>query len=165
MLPEARGEVTIGAQRDLPELDGRLRSRSSSFVGGHHGYGIGIRLQVVRDAVQRTGWWRVLFDLLHCARCGKAASVGHQELGDIHLRFVKGLKTPYALARAQMDRRIQREYPGEPLSRDGYHAAAEATLDPCPCGGRFSYAAPSRCPTCASTSEMWDETGPTMFYD
>jgi hypothetical protein len=105
------------------------------------------------------------FDLLHCDRCGKAASVGHQELGDIHLRFVKGLKVPYALARAAMDRRIQQEYPGEPLSRDGYHAASEATLDPCPCGGRFSYGAPPRCPTCASTSEMWDETGPTMFYD
>ena len=81
------------------------------------------------------------FDLLHCDRCGKAANVGHQELGDIHLRFVKGLKVPYTLARAQMD------------------------LDPCPCGGRFSYEAPPRCPTCASTSEMWDETGPRMFYD
>jgi hypothetical protein len=74
------------------------------------------------------------FDLLHCDACGKAANVGHQELGDIHLRFVKGLGHPYAVARAAMDRRIQREYPGEPLSRAEYHAAAEATLDPCPCG-------------------------------
>ena len=95
------------------------------------------------------------FDLLHCDRCGKAASVGHEELGDIHLRFVKGLKVPYAVCRAAMDRRIQQEYPGEPLSRDDYHAAAEGTLDPCPCGGRFLYDAPPRCPTCASTSEMW----------
>jgi len=105
------------------------------------------------------------FDLLHCDRCGKAASVGHEELGDIHLRFVKGLRVPYALARAAMDRRIQQEYPGEPLSRDGYHAASEATLDPCPCGGRFSYDAPPRCPTCASTRETWDPTGSTMHYD
>ena len=29
------------------------------------------------------------FDLLHCDTCGEAKSVGHQELGDIHLRFVK----------------------------------------------------------------------------
>ena len=134
-------------------------------MGGDRGYVIGIHLQVVRDAVQRTGWWRVLLRPLHCDRCGKAASVGHQELGDIHLRFVKGLKVPYALARAAMDRRIQQEYPGEPLSRDGYHAASEATLDPCPCGGRFSYDAPPRCPTCASTSETWDPTGATMHYD
>ena len=96
------------------------------------------------------------FDLLHCDRCGREQSVGHEELGDIHLRFVKGLKTPYALARAQMDRRIQREYPGKPLNRDEYHGAAEATLGPCPCGGSFRYGAPPRCPTCGSTSELWD---------
>jgi hypothetical protein len=107
------------------------------------------------------------FDLLHCGSCGKTQSVGHEELGDIHLRFVKGLKVPYAVSRAAMDRRIQREYPGKPLSRDEYHAAAEDTLDPCPCGGRFRYSAPSRCPTCASTSEMWDAdpTASLMHYD
>jgi hypothetical protein len=107
------------------------------------------------------------FDLLHCDSCGKTQSVGHEELGDIHLRFVKGLKVPYAVSRAAMDRRIQREYPGKPLSRDEYHAAAEATLDPCPCGGRFRYSAPPRCPTCASTSEVWDAdpTASLMHYD
>lgn len=107
------------------------------------------------------------FDRLHCDRCGTTVDVGHEDLGDIHLRFVKGLTVPYALARAQMDRRIQQEYPGEPLSRDGYHAAAEATLDPCACGGRFRYDAQARCPTCASTSEMWDpnRTRPTVHYD
>lgn len=35
------------------------------------------------------------FDLLHCEACGEAKSVGHQELGDIHLGFVKGLPGPY----------------------------------------------------------------------
>ena len=107
------------------------------------------------------------FDLLHCDRCGRAQSVGHEELGDIHLRFVKGLGRPYTVGRTAMDRRIQREYPGKPLSRDEYHAAAEATFDPCACGGRFLYGAPPRCPTCGSTSETW-ETDPAasmMFYD
>jgi hypothetical protein len=107
------------------------------------------------------------FDLLHCDRCGRTATVGHQELGDIHLRFVKGLPGPYAVSRAKMDGRIQREYPGEPLSHDEYHAAAEATLDPCPCGGRFRYDAPPRCPTCGSTSEAWDadRTASRVHYD
>ena len=107
------------------------------------------------------------FDLLHCDRCGRAQSVGHEELGDIHLRFVKGLPRPYTVGRTAMDRRIQREYPGEPLSRDEYHAAAEATFDPCLCGGSFRYGAPPRCPKCGSTSEAW-ETDPAasmMFYD
>jgi hypothetical protein len=107
------------------------------------------------------------FDLLHCDRCGRTQSVGHEELGDIHLRFVKGLPGPYTVGRTAMDRRIQREYPGEPLSRDEYHAAAEATFDPCPCGGRFRYGAPPRCPTCRSTSVMWerDPGASLVHYD
>ena len=52
------------------------------------------------------------FDLLHCDRCGRAQSVGHEELGDIHLRFVKCLPGPYTVGRTAMDRRIQREHPG-----------------------------------------------------
>ncbi len=107
------------------------------------------------------------FDLLHCRICGAAKSVAHSDLGDIHLRFVKGLGRPYAVAREEMDRRIQAEYPGEPLSRRGYRAAAEATLAACPCGGRFSYHAPARCPGCRSTNEMWatDRNASTLHYD
>jgi hypothetical protein len=107
------------------------------------------------------------FDLLHCDRCGRTQSVGHEELGDIHLRFVKGLPGPYTVGRTAMDRRIQREYPGEPLSRVEYHAAAEATFDPCPCGGHFRYGAPPRCPKCGSTSEMWgrDPAASLVHYD
>ncbi len=107
------------------------------------------------------------FDLLHCDTCGTARSVGHQELGDIHLGFVKGLPGPYAVSRAAMDEQIKAEYPGEPLSRHQYHAAAEATLEPCDCGGRFRYDAPARCPKCRSTSEMWDRDARagTMHYD
>lgn len=96
------------------------------------------------------------FDLLHCEACGRSRSLRHQELGDIHLGFVKGLPGPYAVARAEMDRRIREEYPGEALTRDEYHAAAEATLDPCPCGGTFRYDAPPRCPSCRSSGEAWD---------
>ena len=44
-----------------------------------------------------------------------ARSVSHQDLGDIHLRFVKGLKTPYTIARWRLDRDIQASYPGKPL--------------------------------------------------
>jgi len=107
------------------------------------------------------------FDMLHCDTCGKAQGVRHRDLGDIHLRFVKGLDHPYAVARMEMDRRIQEEYPGEPLSRRDYRAAAEATLDSCPCGGRFSYDAPARCPNCRSTSEMWrlNPKASIAFYD
>lgn len=108
-----------------------------------------------------------VFDLLHCDTCGRTQSIGHQELGDIHLRFVKGLPGPYAVSRTEMDRRIQREYAGTPLTPDQYHAAAEGTLDPCSCGGRFRYEAPARCPGCRSTSEQWDPDprASRVFYD
>jgi hypothetical protein len=107
------------------------------------------------------------FDLLHCDTCGAVRTVRHRDLGDIHLRFVKGLPSPYAVVRLEMDRRIQREYPGEPLNTAEYHAAAEATLDPCSCGGRFRYDSPARCPQCRSMSEQWDTNpdAPGMSYD
>jgi len=108
-----------------------------------------------------------MFDLLHCDTCGATRSVSHQDLGDIHLGFVKGLPGPYAVARAAMDRRIQAEYPGRALTRHEYHAAAEATLGACACGGTFSYDAPARCPGCRSTQDQWDEdpTGVSMCID
>ena len=107
------------------------------------------------------------FDMLHCDACGEARSVSHQELGDVHLRYVKGLGMPYAVARAEMDRAIQRDYPGEPLSREEYRAAVEVAQAPCRCGGRFAYDAPPRCPTSRSTREQWDpdETVGQMLYD
>ena len=100
-----------------------------------------------------------MFDLLHCDTCGATTSVSHEELGEVHLGFVKGLPGPYAVARAALDRRIQAEYPGRTLTRDEYHAAAETTVNRCACGGAFSYDAPARCPGCRSTHEAW-ETDP-----
>ena len=107
------------------------------------------------------------FDLLHCDTCGGTCSVGHQELGDIHLRYVKGLPGPYAVARSKMDRQIQQEYGGKPLTRAEYHAAAEATLEPCTCGGSYRYDARPRCPGCRSTQEHWDvdPDGVMVMYD
>jgi hypothetical protein len=107
------------------------------------------------------------FDLLRCDTCGNVRNTSHEELGDVHLGFVKGLPGPYAVTRSAMDRRIQAEFPGEPLTRDEYHAAAEATLEACACGGRFTYDAPARCPECRSTEDQWDEDpdGVHIFYD
>lgn len=97
-----------------------------------------------------------MFDLLHCDTCGATKSVSHQELGDIHLGFVKSLPGPYAVARPSMDRLIQQEHPGRALTGDESHAAAEATLDRRACGGTFRYDAPARCPGCRSTDDQWD---------
>ena len=109
-----------------------------------------------------------IFDLLHCDACGAAKSVSHKDLGDIHLRFVKGLAPrPYALVRSAMDWRIQAEYQGEPIGRVEYRMLAEGSLGACTCGGRFRYDAPARCPSCRSTSEQWKRNPKAawMFYD
>jgi hypothetical protein len=107
------------------------------------------------------------FDLLHWDRCGRARSVRHEELGDIHLAFVKGLPGPYAIARRRIDDEIKATYEGPALSREEYHAAVEETFEPCECGGRFAYAAVPRCPSCRSLPDRWvvDPNAPHTFVD
>jgi rubrerythrin len=105
------------------------------------------------------------FDLLHCDGCGRADSVAHSEMGDVHLAYVKGLKTPYAIARAEMDREIQQTHQGQPIDEAAYHAAVERQVPVCACGGTFTYAARPRCPRCGSTEEQWAPTGEHVFYD
>ncbi len=91
--------------------------------------------------------------------------MAHRDICDVHLAFVKGLKAPYAVARAEMDAEIQRTYPRPPLTEAAYYEAVQAQLQPCPCGGSFTYAAPPRCPHCGSTEERWTPTGAELFYD
>ena len=105
------------------------------------------------------------FDQLHCDQCGRVWSIGHADLGDLHLGFVKGLGRPYAIARAENDARIQREFPGPVVSGEAYVAGVEALAPACECGGSFKYDAPPRCPTCRSTSEDWTPTGYMIFVD
>jgi hypothetical protein len=135
--------------------------------GTTRGRSIGIICRVCGTRFQVRSGGGFFFDLLHCDACGRHRNVAHEDIGDIHLGFVKGLPGPYAVARSAMDRRIKLEYPGEPLTRDEYHAAVEATLEPCGCGGRFRYDAPARCPECRSTSEQWDRdpTVSSVLYD
>ena len=121
----------------------------------HHGKCNELHLQGLRNALRGRIGGGFFFDLLHCDTCGKAQSVSHEELGEIHLGFVKGLPGPYAVARAAMDRRSG-GLPGQGAHQDAYHAAAEATST-CDCDGRFTYDAPARCPGCRSTEEAWDE--------
>ena len=64
-----------------------------------------------------------------------------------------------------MDGKIQRTYPGPPLTEAAYYAAVEHQLPPCACGWSFTYAAPSRCPRCGSTEELWTPTGTQLYYD
>jgi hypothetical protein len=103
------------------------------------------------------------FHLLHCDVCGKSKNVSFEEIGEPHIRYVKGLKTPYAMATAENDRQIQEEYPGKPLSEKSYHIAVEKMAGKCRCGGAFKFNAKPRCPKCRSIKLIQGEI--TLFYD
>ena len=105
------------------------------------------------------------FHLLHCDQCGKEKSISFDELGDIHLRYVKGLSVPYCMVSAEKDKRIQEEYPGTPLSEDEYHAEVERMAGQCHCGGEFKFDASPRCPKCKSAAFSEDPDGEYVMYD
>ena len=103
------------------------------------------------------------FHLLRCDKCGKAKSIGFDKLGDLHVRYVKGLPGPYCIASAQHDRAIQKNASVKPISEKEYHKGAEVKAGKCRCGGRYRFDAPPRCPKCRSTK--LEEGEDTIFFD
>ncbi len=102
------------------------------------------------------------FHQLRCVLCGSAKSIGFDELGDLHLRYLKGSATPYTVASANEHRYVREHLDIEPISADEYYASVEAAAT-CDCGGALSFDAPPRCPRCGS---LRIEIGPeTLCYD
>lgn len=91
------------------------------------------------------------FHLLHCDRCGRDKSIGFEELGEAHLKYLKGLPGPYAMATAAHDKEVQSTYEGEPLSRKAYESYVEELASLCTCGGHYRFEAAPRCPQCRSS--------------
>lgn len=104
------------------------------------------------------------FHMLRCNKCGKHKMVPFEKLGDLHLRYLKGLNQPYSLATAHFDNLIKELFPGEPLSEDSYEAAIEEFVGKCKCGGQFRFNAPPRCPRCRCTDFEIDNTD-ALCYD
>ena len=101
-----------------------------------------------RFEMSRGGGFR--FHQLGCDACGET-TISFGALGDLHRRYVKGLSGPYCLATAEDDALV-REEPGiEPISTEEYHRQVEGMVGECACGGRFTFTASPRCPTCHST--------------
>ncbi len=105
------------------------------------------------------------FHKLRCDVCGREREVQFHDLGDLHLRFVKGLPGPYCLASMESDKKIQQEYPGESLTESRYHAEVEVLMEACKCGGNFRFKAPPRCPNCKSTKFDLDPNSGMIMYD
>lgn len=90
------------------------------------------------------------FHLLRCDRCGADKSIPFDELGVLHLRYLKGLGGPYAQVSAAHDRYVCEHVDVEPISESEYWTAIEVLAGACDCGGKFTAHAPPRCPACRS---------------
>ena len=82
------------------------------------------------------------FHLLRCDRCGKSKEVGFEEIGEPHLQYIKGLDGPYCIATSKIDKKIQEEYPGDPITESEYHRLIEEYSGKCKCGGQHLFDAP-----------------------
>lgn len=103
------------------------------------------------------------FHLIRCDRCGKTKSIGFDKLGELHLRYVKGLPGPYSITSSEMDEYIRNNANVEPISKEEYYAGVKAFARKCKYGGRFTFDAPPRCPECRSTKIQ--ESDITVMYD
>ncbi len=90
------------------------------------------------------------FHLLACETCGRTTAISFAALGELHLRYLKGLPGPYCLATAEHDERVRTASDVRPISTEEYHRQIEELLGKCRCGGKYAFAAPPRCPRCRS---------------
>lgn len=103
-----------------------------------------------------------LFHLLRCVRCGRANRIGLRELGDVHVRYLKGSERPYTVASSAEHEYIRQQVDVESMSPEDYFDAVEG-FRKCDCGGRLSFDAPPRCPRCGSLEITLGEV--TACYD
>ena len=103
------------------------------------------------------------FHLLRCNQCGENKTIDFDELGELHIRYLRGLSVPYCMATAEHDKYIQEHVQVEPISEEKYHSGVADLAGKCTCGGKYTFAAPPRCSKCHST--QLEEGEPDMFYD
>ena len=90
--------------------------------------------------------------------------MGFDEIGEPHLRYLKGLNVPYCIATSESDKHVQDHYHGEPLSGKEYNKVVEELAGKCKCGGSYKFDALPRCPKCKSTS-LGDTHEEMIMYD
>jgi len=103
------------------------------------------------------------FHLLRCEKCGDSISVDFESLGELHLRYLKGLPGPYCMATAEQDRYVQEHVSVEPIEEEEYHREIEKLVDECKCGGQYTFNASPRCQKCHS--DQLEEGEPDVHYD
>jgi len=105
-----------------------------------------------------------VFHLLHCIQCGKAKAVSFDELGEVHLQYLKGLEGPYSVPTAAHDEAVKETYSGRAISESTYERKVQRIAGACRCGGRFTLRAKPRCPKCRSI-RLDPVDGSDILYD
>lgn len=103
------------------------------------------------------------FHQLQCDRCAEVKAISFEEIGEPHLKYLKGLPGPYCIASSKSDENVQKTYPGEPVTEEQYHRFVEQMAGICGCGGQFKFDAPIRCPQCRSSNT--EEGDLLLLYD
>lgn len=104
-----------------------------------------------------------VFHLLRCDKCGKTKSIGFDRLGELHLRYLKGLPGPYCVGTSEHDKHVREHVDVEPISEHEYHRGVEKIAGKCRCRGKYVFDAPPRCPKCHSANIKEGEI--TGMYD
>ncbi len=173
-VPERKDDLVSGSARWLRHRPKpRLRSRSPTCWAKECSslarYSVGMQFTAVCRACGTSFTGKsgggFTFHMLHCDRCGRSREIEFEKLGDLHYRFLKGLRGPYAIATSEHDQMVREHFPGEPLSEPEYHSAVEGLLPKCRCGGAFRFDAPIRCPKCRSDQFEEDPDGDMLMYD
>jgi hypothetical protein len=95
------------------------------------------------------------FHLVRCDKCGKTKSIGFDDLGELHLRYLKGLSGSNSLECNHLSL--------ESISEEEYWQRINVIAGECRCRGKYTLDALPRCPKCLSTQIEEGET--TVMYD
>jgi hypothetical protein len=83
------------------------------------------------------------FHLVRCDKCGRTKSISFDDLGELHLRYLKGLSGPCAIETSAKDGDIRNQVPLEPISEEEYNGRIRPIAGKCRCGGKYALEAPS----------------------
>jgi hypothetical protein len=133
-------------------------------IGGEVGAVYGATCRSCGHRFEVSGGGGFLFHLLRCDRCGSGKSMAFDDIGEPHLRYLKGLPGPYSMATADHDEAVRNTYQGEPLTESEYKSTVEGMAGSCKCGGSYRFDALPRCPECRSLDIELDRE-PEILFD
>lgn len=102
------------------------------------------------------------FEMLHCEACGKPKSMAFDQFKETRSSYLRSFANTGNMK--VVDKNMRDDSDGKPIPEPEYQKAVELLAGSCSCGGRFTFAAQSRCPMCKSTNHT-DTMEGSLCYD